>query len=292
MSNAQPAEKAVAGTSSALLVLPDPWSALRAHTPANIAIGRTGHSLPTREVLRFGLAHAQARDAVHVALDSARLAADLHAAGWPSVIVRSAAAESGADARQTYLCRPDLGRRLSDSGALQLDTLAAAKSAARDLCVVIGDGLSPLAVQTHALPLLVALRTRWRDAGRHWSATPVVIAIQARVALGDEIAERLHARMVLVLIGERPGLSSPDSLGIYATWAPRVGRSDAERNCISNVRAEGLSYPAAAFKLAWLIDAAFRRGLTGVALKDESDLLAINATGAMPGKVPARPSAA
>ena len=142
---------------------------------------------------------------------------------------------------------------------------------------MIGDGLSPLAVQSHALPLLDALCTRWRDAGRHWSTAPVVIATQARVALGDEIAERLRARMVLVLIGERPGLSSPDSLGIYATWSPRVGRSDAERNCISNVRAEGLSYAAAAFKLAWLVEQAFRRALTGVALKDESDLLALNA---------------
>lgn len=278
MSDARPADQAVASTDSAPLVLPDPWSALRAHTPANIAIGRTGHSLPTREVLRFGLAHAQARDAVHVALDSARLGADLNSAGWPNVTVHSAAADSGAGARQTYLCRPDLGRRLAESCVRQLDTLAAASRAAPDLCVVIGDGLSALAVQTHALPLLDALRTRWRDAGRHWSATPVVIVTQARVALGDEIAERLRARMVLVLIGERPGLSSPYSLGIYATWAPHVGRSDAERNCISNVRAEGLSYPAAAFKLAWLIDQAFRRELTGVALKDESDLLAINAT--------------
>ncbi len=280
MSNAKPADPAVAGTDSAPLVLPDPWSALRAHTPANIAIGRTGHSLPTREVLRFGLAHAQARDAVHVPLDSARLAADLHAAGWPSITVHSAAADRGADARQTYLCRPDLGRCLSESAALQLDALAAANSAAPDLCVVIGDGLSPVAVQTHARPLLDALRSRWRSAGRNWSASPVVIATQARVALGDEIAERLRARMVLVLIGERPGLSSPDSLGIYATWAPRVGCSDALRNCISNVRAEGLSYPVAAFKLAWLIDEAFRRELTGVALKDESDLVAINAASA------------
>ena len=292
MSQVPPVDRAVAEAVSAPLVLPDPWSALRAYTPANIAIGRTGHSLPTRELLRFGLAHAQARDAVHVPLDAARLAADLNAAGWTSVTVHSAAADSGAGARLTYLCRPDLGRCLSESAALQLDALAAANSAAPDLCVVIGDGLSPVAVQSHALPLLDALRSRWRNAGRHWSATPVVIATQARVALGDEIAERLRARMVLVLIGERPGLSSPDSLGIYATWAPRVGRSDAERNCISNVRAEGLSYAAAALKLAWLIDEAFRRGLTGVALKDESDLVAINASGALSVEGPVPPAAA
>ncbi len=292
MSNPPIPDHPEADHSSAPLVVPDPWSALRAHTPANIAIGRTGHSLPTREVLRFGLAHAQARDAVHVALDSARLTSELAAAGWASVTVHSAAADSGGGARQTYLCRPDLGRRLSESGALQLDTLAAAGHATPDLCVMIGDGLSPLAVQSHALPLLDALRTRWRDAGRHWSTTPVVIATQARVALGDEVAERLRARMVLVLIGERPGLSSPDSLGIYATWAPHVGRSDAERNCISNVRAFGLSYPAAAFKLAWLIEEAFRRELTGVALKDESDLVAINATSGLSGERLGPPRAA
>ena len=292
MSGAPLPDQPAADESSAPLVVPDPWSALRAHTPANIAIGRTGHSLLTREVLRFGLAHAQARDAVHVPLDSARLASELGTAGWPSVTVHSAAADSGGGARQTYLCRPDLGRRLSESGMRQLDALAAASNAAPDLCVVIGDGLSPLAVQTHAPPLLDALRNRWRDAGRHWSATPVVIATQARVALGDEIAERLRARMVLMLIGERPGLSSPDSLGIYATWSPRVGRSDAERNCISNVRAEGLSYAVAAFKLAWLIDEAFRRELTGVALKDESDRVAINASSGLSGERLGPPRAA
>ena len=257
------------------LVVCDPWSALRAHTPANIAIGRVGHSLPTREVLRFGLAHAQARDAVHVALDGARLAADLAAAGWASVAMQSAA-----DSRPTNLRRPDLGRRLSEESARRNDALANPGASPPDLCLVIADGLSSVAAQTHAVPLLGALRERWRGTAggdRSGSCARVVIATQARVALGDEIAERLRARMVVVLIGERPGLSSPDSLGVYATWAPRVGRSDAERNCISNVRGEGLSYPAAAFKLAWLIDQAFRRQLTGVALKDESDRVAINA---------------
>ncbi len=292
MSSAPLSDPPATNNGSAALVVPDPWSALRAHTPANIAIGRVGHSLPTREVLRFGLAHAQARDAVHVALDSARLACDLGAAGCSSTTVHSAAADGGPAARQTYLCRPDLGRRLSAASARQLDALAAASSAAPELCVVIGDGLSAVAVQNHAVPLLQALRARWRDAGRAWLMPPVVIATEARVALGDEIAERLRARMVLVLIGERPGLSSPDSLGIYATWSPRVGRSDAERNCISNVRAEGLSYAAAAFKLAWLIEQAFRRALTGVALKDESDLVAINATSALSGEWLAPPRAA
>ncbi len=261
--------------SAAGLVVSDPWTALRAHTPANIAIGRVGHSLPTREVLRFGLAHAQARDAVHVALDGIRLAADLAAAGWASVAVHSAA-----DSRPTYLRRPDLGRRLSEASARRIDALRHSGASPPELCLVIADGLSAVAVQTHAVPLLGALRERWRGAAggdRTGSCAPVVIATQARVALGDEIAARVCARMVVVLIGERPGLSSPDSLGVYATWGPQVGRSDAERNCISNVRGGGLGYPAASFKLAWLIDQAFRRELTGVALKDESDWVAIDA---------------
>ena len=258
------------------LVTRDPWSALRAHTPANIAIGRVGHSLPTREVLRFGLAHAQARDAVHVALDVDRLARDLAASGWPSETVQSAA-----PTRPTYLCRPDLGRSLCEAGARQLDALAQASRQAPDLCLVIGDGLSAVAVQNHAVPLLDALRARWREAARPVPSTSVVIATQARVALGDDIAERLRAKLVVMLIGERPGLSSPDSLGVYLTWAPHVGRSDAERNCISNVRSEGLSYRIAAYRLAWLIDAASRRGLTGVALKDESETTVLNAAGGM-----------
>ena len=266
----------VGGHDALPLVTRDPWSALRAHTPANIAIGRVGHSLPTREVLRFGLAHAQARDAVHVALDVGRLGRDLAASGWPGVSVQSAA-----PGRTTYLCRPDLGRRLCEADARQLDALARLSRQAPDLCLVIGDGLSAVAVQTHAVPLLDALRARWQAAARAVPSTSVVIATQARVALGDDIAQRLRANMVVMLIGERPGLSSPDSLGVYLTWGPRVGRSDAERNCISNVRTEGLSYPVAAARLAWLIDAALRRGLTGVALKDESESPVLDAAGAM-----------
>ena len=191
------------------LVVCDHWSALRAHTPANIAIGRVGHSLPTREVLRFGLAHAQARDAVHVALDGARLAADLAAAGWASVAMQSAA-----DSRPTYLRRPDLGRRLSEESARRNDALANPGASPPDLCLVIADGLSSVAAQTHAVPLLGALRERWRGTAggdRSGSCARVVIATQARVALGDEIAERLRARMVVVLIGERPGFGPTDS---------------------------------------------------------------------------------
>ena len=239
-------------------VIANPWTHLRSHTPARIALGRAGPALPTREVLAFGLAHARARDAVHLALDADTLESDLRAAGYAPVRAHSAAAD-----RATYLTRPDLGRRLNDESARRL----VAPAQPPQIVVAIEDGLSAVAVQRHAAPLLAALRV---IAPERWVGVPVVIALQGRVALGDEIGERLAARLVVVMIGERPGLSSPDSLGLYITHAPRVGRTDAERNCISNVRPEGLGYAAAAAKLDWLVAEALRRGLTGVALKDES----------------------
>ncbi|WP_427912198.1 ethanolamine ammonia-lyase subunit EutC [Ramlibacter sp. MMS24-I3-19] len=209
-------------------------------------------------MLAFGWAHARARDAVHTPLDVAALEADLRAAGFEVCQVHSAA--SG---RTTYLRRPDLGRQLDASHHPALQAMPAP-----DLALVVGDGLSSLAVQRHAVPLLVALRERLGDRFR---CSPVVVAQQARVALADDIGEQLRARLSVMLIGERPGLSSPDSLGIYVTHAPRRGRHDAERNCISNVRPEGLPIPAAAHKLAWHVDQALQRGLAGVGLKDESD---------------------
>ncbi|CAI1846333.1 ethanolamine ammonia-lyase subunit EutC [Serratia marcescens] len=237
------------------------WDALRAFTDARIALGRTGASLPTDELLRFGLAHAQARDAVHQPFDSERLAADLHDAGWPALAVHSQAAD-----RAAYLRRPDLGRRLaSDSRSLLLGS----PSRRVDLLLIVADGLSSKAVHRQALPLLQALRPYLDSLGL--TVAPVVLAHQARVALGDEIGECLQARAVAVLIGERPGLSSPDSLGVYLTWGPNARRTDAERNCISNVRPEGLDYPQAAFRLAWLLEQAFLRRLSGIELKDESD---------------------
>ena len=242
---------------------PDPWQALRALTPARIALGRTGSSLPTREVLRLGLAHARARDAVHLPLDAAAVAASLQALGLGTLQLASAA-----PSREVYLRRPDLGRRLAPASRRKLESLT---PAAVDLALVIADGLSAAAIHAHAAPLLAALLPRVGQAG--WTLAPVAIATEARVALGDEIGALLRARASLVLIGERPGLSSPDSLGAYLTFAPRLGRSDAERNCVSNIRAAGLAYAPAAFKLIWLLREAFRRGLTGVALKDESDLL-------------------
>jgi ethanolamine ammonia-lyase small subunit len=239
-------------------VVANPWAHLRAHTPARVALGRAGPSLPTREVLAFGLAHARARDAVHQALNADALEAELHAAGYAPLRVQSAAPD-----RASYLMRPDLGRRLDVGSARRL----VAPDPAPEIAVAVGDGLCAPAAQSHVTPLLAALRSL--SPGR-WSAVPVAIALQARVALGDEIGARLGARLVVMMIGERPGLSSPDSLGLYITHAPRVGRSDAERNCVSNVRPGGLSYAAAAAKLDWLVGEALRRGLTGVALKDES----------------------
>jgi ethanolamine ammonia-lyase small subunit len=237
---------------------PSFWSELRRFTPARIGLGRSGVAVPTHEVLAFGWAHARARDAVHTPLDHVALEGELQASGFD---VRQA--HSCAHDRATYLRRPDLGRQLD----AQHDAMLRAAGPV-DIALVIGDGLSSLAVQRHAVPLLVALRERLATS---LSCSPVVIARQARVAIGDDIGEQLGARIVVVLIGERPGLSSPDSLGVYLTHTPRRGRHDAERNCISNVRPEGLPIGAAAHKLAWHIGQALQRGLTGVGLKDESD---------------------
>ena len=239
----------------------DPWAELRRHTPARIALGRSGTALPTAEVLAFAAAHAQARDAVHVALDVAALQADLRAQGWEALTV-----SSRADGRAEFLRRPDLGRRLAAADAQRLEALAAAPA---DLAVVLADGLSAVAVQRHGLPLLLALRQALGESLR-WA--PVVIATQARVALADEVGGLLQARAVLVLIGERPGLSSPDSLGAYLTFAPTLGRLDAQRNCVSNIRPAGLVTGAAAGRIAWLLREALRRRLSGVALKDESEV--------------------
>lgn len=247
--------------------LPDPWTHLAALTPARIALGRAGSALPTREVLALSLAHAQARDAVHAPFDADGVARDLEALGHPTIQVASAAPD-----RATYLRRPDLGRRLS---AESRATLEAAGPRGADLVLVVADGLSSAAVHAHAVPLVAALAPYVARAG--WRLGPVVVATQGRVALGDEIGQVLGAAMVAVLVGERPGLSAPDSLGVYLTHGPAVGRTDAERNCISNIRPAGLSYEEAAFKLAWHVAEARRLGLTGVGLKDESDLVSLTA---------------
>ncbi|MEJ1127701.1 ethanolamine ammonia-lyase subunit EutC [Variovorax sp. CCNWLW225] len=242
-------------------VTPNPWAQWRSATPARLALGRAGAGMPTDETLRFGWAHAMARDAIHAALDVDALEATLRQQNWETLHARSRAED-----RTTYLRRPDLGRQLDPTDA---ERLRAAAKRECDVCLVIGDGLSSLAVARHAAPLLAALRSHLPAETRF---SPVVIATQARVALADEVGELFGATLSVMLIGERPGLSSPDSLGIYLTHSPKRGRHDAERNCISNVRPDGLPCEAAAFKLAWLMQEAQQRGLTGVGLKDESDL--------------------
>jgi ethanolamine ammonia-lyase small subunit len=243
----------------------DPWAALRRHTPARIALGRSGTSLPTPAVLAFAAAHALARDAVHVPLDVPKLVAALHADHWPTLQVASRA-----PSRSTYLRRPDLGRRLDAASAERLAGWAALNSEPTDVALVVADGLAAAAAQQHAVAVLQHLR---RALGGALRFSPVVLATQARVALADEVGALLGARAVLVLLGERPGLSAPDSLGAYLTHAPRVGRSDAERNCVSNIRPAGLACDAAAGRLAWLLREALRRGLSGIALKDASSTL-------------------
>ena len=243
------------------MIAADPWTELRRHTAARIALGRAGASLPTAEWLRFSLAHALARDAVHLAYDNVALASTLAAMAFETLTVESAAPD-----RSTYLRRPDLGRRLSPRC---VGLLAALRGTGCELAVVLGDGLSAGAVHAHAAPLLQALRPLLEAQGQ--APVLIVLAHQARVALGDEVGALLGAKALLMLIGERPGLSSPDSLGAYLTWAPQPGRSDAERNCVSNIRPEGLSHAEAAHKIAWLLGAARLLGGTGVALKDESD---------------------
>lgn len=246
-------------------VTANPWDALRGLTTARIALGRAGVSLPTAPQLAFQLAHAQARDAVHQALDVPALAAALQALGLGGGQVLQV--HSAAGDRLTYLQRPDLGRRLSDASRAALSAGATAERRF-DLAFVVADGLSSLAVSQHAAPFLAALMAR--IAPQNWSVAPLVIASQARVAIADEIGELLGARLVVILIGERPGLSSPDSMGLYLTWMPAPGLTDASRNCISNVRPQGLAYADAAYRLHYLMAQAHLRGLSGVALKDES----------------------
>jgi ethanolamine ammonia-lyase small subunit len=252
-------------------LIPNPWQALRRFTPARIALGRTGVSQGTATQLEFQLAHARARDAVHLALDAPRLKQSLEAA-LQAPPVSCVLLHSAANDRSVYLQRPDLGRRLeapSRDALLHLrENDAVPDLAPFDLAIVIADGLSALAIEQNALPFLQALQAR--IAPERWSLAPIAIVEQGRVAIGDEVGELLGAQAVVVLIGERPGLSSPDSMGLYMTWQPRVGLTDESRNCISNVRPAGLPYPEAAVRLHYLLTQARARRLSGVRLKDET----------------------
>src|SRR6185437_11268741 len=247
------------GAASAMARPLDPidpaWARLRRHTPARIGLERAGSGLATREHLSFQLAHARARGAVHDALDPEPLLDGLRDRGLEPLHLRSAAGE-----RRAYLLRPDLGRRLDERSRDRLD----AGPRGHDLVLIVADGLSARAVQRHALPLLDAtLPALRRD---QWRIGPAAVVEQGGAAL--------DAALVAVLIGERPGLTSPDSLGVYLTWAPAIGRQDSERNCLSNIRPEGMGYAEAAGKLVYLLVQARRRRLSGIALKDEAGIAA------------------
>ena len=242
-----------------------PWQALRQFTDARIALGAAGISQPTGAQLNFQLAHARARDAVHLPLDIDALMPALQAA-WPhagpALLLHSAAAN-----RNVYLQRPDLGRRL-DAPSRALLTDRDDGNCPVDLAIVVADGLSSHAIAHNAAPFLAALHMQL--AAEAWTLGSLAIVQQGRVAAGDEVGQLLGAKIVVVLIGERPGLSAPDSMGIYMTWAPRVGLTDERRNCISNVRPAGLGYAQAAARLHYLLGQAQLRQLSGVALKDET----------------------
>jgi ethanolamine ammonia-lyase small subunit len=240
------------------------WSPLRRLTAARIGLKRAGASLATVPLLEFRLAHARARDAVHEALDRDRLAKELAPTGLPTLLVDSEAAD-----RQSYLMRPDLGRRVAPNALAAL----ARHASPYDIAFVVADGLSARAVQHHAAPVLAAAAPMLRK--DRLRLAPIVIVRNGRVAIGDAIAATLGAACVAVLIGERPGLTAPDSMGVYLTWRPGAATTDADRNCISNIRPDGIAYDEAAFKLVYLLRAMRARQLSGVALKDESSRLSI-----------------
>jgi ethanolamine ammonia-lyase small subunit len=238
----------------------DPWHRLRQLTPARIALGRAGGSLPTRELLDFQLAHALARDAVHQPFDTAQLARDLDGLGQPIIHLTTAVTD-----RQTYLLRPDLGRTLSEDSRQRLAALPKADGV--DLSITLSDGLSALAAQRQIPSLLAQFLPLLRSGG--FTLAPLTIVPFARVALQDPIGQALGARVSLILLGERPGLGSPDSLGGYLVFNPRPGNTDANRNCVSNIRPEGLPPPAAAELLHYLLTQSLRRQLSGIGLKDD-----------------------
>ncbi|WP_348765302.1 ethanolamine ammonia-lyase subunit EutC [uncultured Salinisphaera sp.] len=249
-------------------VVDNPWQGLRAFTDARIGLGRAGISLPTQRMLEFQLAHAQAKDAVHWPLDVAALSEQVTDTLDIDAPLRL---HSRASDRTEYLQRPDLGRRLDEDSRRSLDETADADGSPFDLALVIVDGLSARAIEAHAVNFVAALTRELEADENDWRCAPLTVVEQGRVAIGDEVGEALNARAVLVLIGERPGLSSPDSLGLYLTWAPKRGISDAQRNCISNVRPEGLKIDAAAARARYLLNEARRLELSGVKLKDRSE---------------------
>jgi len=255
-------------------VVENPWSDLRRFTDARIGLGRAGISLPTSEMLAFQLSHAQARDAVNFPLDINEMTKTLSAIDALSGADKPLRVQSEAVDRVTYLQRPDLGRKLNQAGRTTLlNTMQSRQSCTQaqyDLAIVVVDGLSSLAVQKNAAPFISELLSQLHSNSMPYKLAPITLVEQGRVAIGDDIGELLNAQVVMVLIGERPGLSSPDSLGLYLTWEPKTGLNDACRNCISNIRPAGLSYSEAARRAVYLLQEAKKLGLTGVNLKDRT----------------------
>ena len=243
------------------------WQSLRRLTAARIGLRTTGASVATEPLLEFKLAHARARDAVHEALDVPRLRRDLE-----TIRVEVVEVQSAVDDRQRYLMRPDLGRRLAGD----TDNALPRRAGDHDVVFVIADGLSAGAVQAHAKPVLELVLSALRSQG--WRIAPIVVVRLGRVAIGDQVAGLLGARCVAVLVGERPGLTAPDSMGAYLTWQPGPDTTDADRNCISNIRPDGIGYVEAAQKIAHLLRAMRAGRISGVALKDDSDRLADRAS--------------
>lgn len=254
-------------------VVTSPWQKLRSLTSARIALGRTGNSIPTDALLSFQLDHAQAMDAVHCALDTQALKIELEQLPILQSIESGEiqVVESKITDRLMYLQRPDLGRQLSVASWAKLKKQASTSQTQPDLAIVIADGLSSTAIQNHAAPFLKRL-LRKLDESKSWHLAPLTIVKQGRVAIADDVAECFNARMALILIGERPGLSSPDSMGLYLTWGAKRGAKDSERNCISNIRPEGLSYDDACQRTLYLLEEAKRLHLSGVDLKDRSEI--------------------
>jgi ethanolamine ammonia-lyase small subunit len=249
------------------------WHVLRQYTAARIGLGRAGISVPTQHLLAFQLAHAQAQDAVHLPLNTSLLVEEINSKPECESITPLIAHSQVID-RSHYLQRPDLGRRLNVDSVELLKNYAAAKDDPYDLAIVIVDGLSSFAIQKNSAPLLHHLTQRISQQSfsdqNICRLAPVVIVKQGRVAIGDEVGALLNAKSVLVFIGERPGLSSPDSLGVYLTWAPKVGLTDESRNCVSNIRPEGLAYNEAVTKIFYLLSEAHLKKLTGIHLKERS----------------------
>lgn len=239
-------------------VIGDPWEKLRRYTPARIALGRAGGSVPTRELLAFQLAHARARDAVHEVFDAEAICGELGALGLRAVKLATCASD-----RVEYLKDPDRGRRLSDESRAALTEAARGEKA--DVAIIVADGLSALAVKAQAMGVIKALMPRMVRHG--WTVGPVGVVTFARVAVEDEIGELLGAQVAVILIGERPGLGTADSLGAYLVYGPRRGRSDAERNCISNIRAGGLSHAQAAEGIEGMVGEMMRKRVSGVGLR-------------------------